>query len=317
VSPASISQATSQQRLSAAKSLAQRGTIASIRSIMSAPTAPTAAPLIAKPIVPQEGMHVQHLFYSVNHSQWSLYSPEEQAEAIANLKRVIDAARSHPRTQLLAFSMLTPKSDVGFMLLTPDLQDSNRIEKELTRALGPDVLVPSYSYLSMTELSEYSTPESEFRQELVTKENLTEGTEAFEARLAEWRARMAKYNQDRLYPNMPDWQVFCFYNMSKRRGEPGQNWYATGFEDRRKLMAGHARVGRTWAGKVRQLITGSTGLDAAEWGVTLFAHDTFHIKGIVYEMRFDEVSAQYGEFGDFYIGIQLPVEDLVARVGLA
>jgi hydrogen peroxide-dependent heme synthase len=272
--------------------------------------------LNVKPLVPQEGVHVQHLFYSVNHSQWSLYSEEEQAAALANLQGVIEAARSHPRTQLLAFSMLGPKSDIGLMLITPDLHDSNRIEKELTRALGPDVLVPAYSYLSMTELSEYTTPESEFKQELVTKENLTEGTDAFETRLGEWRARMAKYNSDRLYPNMPDWQVFCFYNMSKRRGQPGQNWYASDFETRRKLMGGHARVGRTWAGKVRQLITGSTGLDEAEWGVTLFAHDTFHIKGIIYEMRFDEVSAQYAEFGDFYIGIQLPLEDLFSRVGL-
>jgi chlorite dismutase len=270
-----------------------------------------------KPLIPQEGLYVQHLFYSVNHSQWSLYCGEDQAAALARLQQVIESARSHPRTQLLAFSMLGPKSDVGFMLLTADLHDSNRIEKELSRALGPDVLVPAYSYLSMTELSEYTTPESEFKQELVTKEHLTEGTEAFEARLTEWRARMAKYNQDRLYPNMPDWQVFCFYNMSKRRGLPGQNWYTTSFEDRRKLMAGHARVGRTWAGKVRQLITGSTGLDAAEWGVTLFAHDTYHIKGIVYEMRFDEVSAQYAEFGDFYIGIQVPLPDLWQRVGLS
>jgi hydrogen peroxide-dependent heme synthase len=282
---------------------------------MSAPTAP-ATELSQKTLIPQEGMHVQHLFYTVNHSQWSLYSPEEQQAAVARLQALLGEARSHPRTQLLAFSMVGPKSDLGFMLLTPDLQDSNRFEKALSRVLGPDVLVPTYSYLSMTELSEYTTPESEFKQELVTKENLTEGTEAFEARLAEWRARMAKYNQDRLYPNMPDWQVFCFYNMSKRRGAPGQNWYATSFEDRRKLMGGHARVGRTWAGKVRQLITGSTGLDEAEWGVTLFAHDTFHIKGIVYEMRFDEVSSQYAEFGDFYIGIQLPFEELVRRTGL-
>jgi chlorite dismutase len=101
--------------------------------------------------------------------------------------------------------------------------------------------------------------------------------------------------------------------MNKRRNV-GQNWYAHSFDERRQLMAGHARVGRTWAGKIRQLITGSTGLDAAEWGVTLFAHDTHHIKGIVYEMRFDEVSAQYAEFGDFYIGLQLPTDELLARV---
>ena len=80
-------------------------------------------------------------------------------------------------------------------------------------------------------------------------------------------------------------------------------------------MAGHARVGRTWSGKVRQLITGSTGLDAWEWGVTLFAHDPAHIKNIVYEMRFDEVSAQYADFGPFYIGLQVPAEEVLKRIG--
>src|SRR3989442_925217 len=83
----------------------------------------------------------------------------------------------------------------------------------------------------------------------------------------------------------------CLYPMSKRRGE-GNNWYALPHEARRELMQGHARVGRQWHGKVRQLITGSTGLDTMEWGVTLLAHDTFHIKGIVYQMRFDEVSVK-------------------------
>ena len=272
-------------------------------------------PTEIKPLSPQEGWHVQHLFYHINHSQWNQLDNEQKIAARANLEKLIATIRAHPDTQLLAFSMVGPKSDIGFMLLTPDLHDSDRFGKQLAQALGPDMLLPAYSYLSMTELSEYTTQEAEFKVELVEKENLVEGSEAFEARLVEWRARMKKYNSDRLYPNMPDWQVMCFYNMSKRRNV-GQNWYASDFETRRKLMGGHARTGRLWAGKIRQLITGSTGLDAEEWGVTLFAHDTFNIKGIVYEMRFDEVSAVYGEFGDFYIGIQLPLGELMTRVGL-
>jgi chlorite dismutase len=114
---------------------------------------------------------------------------------------------------------------------------------------------------------------------------------------------------------MPDWPVFCFYPMSKRRGE-NQNWYALPFEDRKELMAGHARVGRQYSGRVRQLITGSTGLDDWEWGVSLFAHDIFEIKSIVYEMRFDEVSARYADFGEFYVGLQLPVDELFRRLQL-
>jgi len=270
-------------------------------------------PTAIKPLSPLEGWHVLHLFFHINHSQWSLLDDAEKAEAKMNYVKLVQTIRTHPDTQLITFSMIGPKSDLGFMLLTPDLHDADRFSKQLGQVFGPDVLIPAYSYLSMTELSEYTTPESEFKLQLVNEEKLEEGSEAFEARLGEWRARMAKYNKDRLYPNMPDWQVMCFYNMNKRRNV-GQNWYAASFDERRQLMAGHARVGRTWAGKIRQLITGSTGLDAAEWGVTLFAHDTHHIKGIVYEMRFDEVSAQYAEFGDFYIGLQLPTDELLTRV---
>ena len=270
-------------------------------------------PTAIKPLSPLEGWHVLHLFFHVNHSQWSIFDESERVETKAKYVKLVDSIRSHPDTQLITFSMIGPKSDIGFMLLTPDLHDADRFSKQLGQVFGPDVLIPAYSYLSMTELSEYTTPESEFKLQLVNEEKLEEGSEALEARLGEWRARLAKYNKDRLYPNMPDWQVMCFYNMNKRRNV-GQNWYAHSFDERRQLMAGHARVGRTWAGKIRQLITGSTGLDAAEWGVTLFAHDTHHIKGIVYEMRFDEVSAQYAEFGDFYIGLQLPTDELLTRV---
>lgn len=274
---------------------------------------PHQEPTEPKPLTPPEGWHVLHLFFHLNQTVWSQLSDEDQLDAGKNLKRTIQSIRAHKDTQLLCFSMVGPKADIGFMLLTPDLQDIDTFGKLLSQSLGPDGLVPAYSYLSMTELSEYTTPESEFKQELIEKENLAEGSEAFEARLGEWRSRMAKYNHDRLYPNMPDWQVMCFYNMNKRRNVE-QNWYASDFETRRKLMGGHARVGRQWAGKVRQLITGSTGLDEAEWGVTLFAHTTFDIKGIVYQMRFDEVSAVYADFGDFYIGIQLPLSELLNRV---
>jgi chlorite dismutase len=103
--------------------------------------------------------------------------------------------------------------------------------------------------------------------------------------------------------------------MTKRRAEQ-RNWYTLPYADRRRLMGGHAKVGREYAGKIKQLITGSSGLDDAEWGVTLFASDTFQIKAIVYQMRFDEVSAVYGDFGEFYIGLQLPLDELFRRLQL-
>ncbi len=280
-------------------------------------TFPTSnGPAESKPLISEEGWVVQHLFFNIDHGYWAALLPEERQERRENFTRTIDSIRKHPGTQLLAFAMVSPKTELGFMLLTPDLHDSQRFEKQISLALGPDALTPAYSYLSMTEWTEYSQSEDEFKAQIEKAENLTPGTEAFDKRVAEWKTHMTKYFNDRLYPNMPDWQVFCFYPMSKRRNV-GANWYANDFAKRRELMGGHAKTGRKYAGKVRQLISGSTGLDSHEWGVTLFAHDMVQIKNIVYEMRFDEVTTQYGEFGDFYIGIQPPTNELLARVMLA
>jgi len=268
------------------------------------------------PIVPTEGWHVIHLFYQIDHTQWSLLSEEEQLKAKTDLSILIQEIRSAPKTQLLSFSIVTPKADIGFMLLTDDLHLANTFEKQLTLALGPDILTPSFSYLSMTETGDYMTTEEEYTDNtLKSDRTLTEGSEEYETALNDFKSHMAKYSNDKLYPNMPDWPVFCFYSMAKRRGE-SFNWYALPFEERKRLMAEHGKVGRQWAGKIRQLITGSVGLDDSEWGVTLFANNSYDIKGIVYKMRYDEVSVKYAEFGDFYIGLQLPLDQLFRRVGL-
>jgi chlorite dismutase len=267
-------------------------------------------------VVPAEGWHVLHLFYRVEQGAWSLLSAEEQFAARTRLHDLVAEIRAAEAAQVLTFAMVSPKSDLGFMLLCADLQAANAFEKRLTNALGPDVLTPVFSYLSMTERSEYTTSEADYAESLVQEENLTAGSPEHEAKMEAFRQRMAKYMKDRLYPVLPPWPVMCFYPMNKRRGTDGQNWYALSFEERKKLMLGHAKIGRTWHGKILQLITGSTGLDDWEWGVTLLAHDPLNIKGIVYEMRFDAVSAQFAEFGEFYIGLQLPLEEIFPRLQL-
>src|SRR5204863_3626986 len=226
---------------------------------------------------------------------------DEQREAKVALSSLVQEIRALNATQLLTLSIVTPKADLGFMLVTPDLHDANRIEKQLSLALGADVLSTVYSYLSLTEESEYKTSAEEYAALLENEQKIARGTPEFEKSMAAFEERMKHYRHDRVYPTLPDWPVVCFYNMSKRRGEQ-HNWYALPYDERRKLMKGHATVGRQYAGKVKQLITGSTGLDDAEWGVTLFARDTFQIKAIVYEMRFDPVSAEYADFGEFFIG---------------
>lgn len=261
------------------------------------------------PVLPHEGRHVHHGFYRVDRTGWAEGGDAE------NFARVVDEVRSAPETQLILFSVVGAKAELGWMLMTPDLQELDRMNKALEQAAGPGLLEPVYSYLSMTESSEYTTSEEEYSVSLVKEEGMVEGSEEHLRKLEEFRVRMAKYGKDRLYPNLPDWPVLCFYPMSKRR-EEGQNWYALDFSQRRELMKGHARVGRNYAGRILQLITGSTGLDEMEWGVTLFARTTSEIKAIVYEMRFDEVSAHYAEFGDFFIGLRLEPGALLSRLGL-
>lgn len=279
-----------------------------------APAAASTSSAASAPIIAAEGWHVLHLFYKVEQGPWSLLSQAEQMTARTRLSDLVAEIRSTEGAQILTFAMVSPKADIGFMLLCADLHVANALEKRLTAALGPDVLTPTFSYLSMTERSEYTTSEAEYAQTLINEEKLAAGTPEHEAKLVAFRERMAKYMKDRLYPVLPPWPVMCFYPMNKRRGTDNQNWYALDFEERKKLMLGHARIGRQWHGKILQLITGSTGLDDWEWGVTLLAHDPLNIKGIVYEMRFDEVSARFAEFGEFYIGLQLPIAEIFRRV---
>jgi len=257
-----------------------------------------------------------HLFYQIDHAQWSILGDDEKRMAKTRLTELVQEIRASKDTHLLTFAIATPKADLGFMLLTPDLQVASAFEKQLTLSLGPEILSPVYSYLSQTERSEYTTTSEQYAADtLVAEKGLAEGSPEFQQAMKEFEERMDHYLKHRLYPVLPDWPVICFYPMSKRRSGT-DNWYSLDFEARRELMSGHARVGRTYSGRILQLITGSTGLDEHEWGVTLLAKDTIDIKAIVYEMRFDEVSARYAEFGDFYIGMQLPLDELFRRVCL-
>lgn len=264
-----------------------------------------------KPLHPQEGLGSLHLFYRLDLTAWRNQTTKARSTALDYLQTLIALARQKEQTQVVTLSMFA-RADLGFMILTPDLHYLNTLEKEIAISLGPNVLEPKFTYLSMTEKSEYTQKEEDYALELEEKEGITRGSGESEAKLITFRERIQHYTHDRLYPVLPDWEYFCFYPMSKRR-EPEQNWYALGYQKRRELMGGHMRVGRTFAGRVRQLVTGSTGLDDWEWGVTLFAHDPYDIKAIVYEMRFDEVTHTYGEFGPFYNGLPLPLKEIYKR----
>jgi chlorite dismutase len=256
------------------------------------------------------GIHALHLFYHVDRQRWA--QPEQSLARLEALCAA-NAQPSHPR--LTTYATIGGKADMAFFLLAAELGEISKMHRDLEDCFAPGALVRAFSYLSVTELSEYMPTEEEHRHTLIEDEKLAFGSEAFEKRMGELRERMKHYEQYRLYPEMPDWEVMGFYPMSKRR-EATNNWYALDFATRRKLMSGHARVGRKYAGRVSQLITGSTGLDDWEWGVTLMAHQVDALKEIVYEMRFDEVSARYADFGPFFVNMRLRPAELWAHLHL-
>jgi hydrogen peroxide-dependent heme synthase len=245
-----------------------------------------------------QGIHVMHLFYRIDRTRWVNGDGVGKLEALC----AVNKHPSHPR--LVTYANVGGKADLAFLLQAAELGQVAQLHRDLEACFAPGTLVPVFSYLSVTELSEYMPSEDDNRQMLIQQEKLVPESEAFAARMAEMGKKRAEYEQYRLYPELPDWEVMGFYPMSKRR-EGADNWYTLDFATRKRLMGGHARVGRKYAGRVSQLITGSTGLDGWEWGVTLMAHQVDALKEIVYEMRFDEVTARFGEFGPFFINLRL------------
>jgi chlorite dismutase len=185
--------------------------------------------------------------------------------------------------QVITFSVLGHKADLGVMAIGPDWVRLRRLQAAL-QAAGLEVVS---SYVSLTELSEYS------------------------------KGMPEEHLQARLYPRLPPEgkRAICFYPMSKRRAAT-DNWYALDFDERKRLMMDHGKSGRRFAGRIVQLITGSTGLDDFEWGVTLFGVHPDDLKDTVYTMRFDEASTRFAELGPFYAGIVGAVEEVVTQVGL-
>ena len=262
-----------------------------------------------------KGIHVMHLFYNVDRTTWADLNGGESAAALSRVEALCAANPGPGAPRLLTYANVGGKADIVLMLFAAELGQIGQMHRDLEGCFPPGTLERAYSYLSVTELPDYFTSPEEMERTLRETEKLTPGSEAYNQRLKELRDRQAQYEHYRLYPEMPDWEVMAFYPMSKRRSYQ-DNWYTLDFEKRKHLMAGHARVGRKYAGRISQLITGSTGIDDWEWGVTLMAHQTDALKEIVYEMRFDEVSARYGEFGPFYVNLRLQPSVLWAHLGL-
>jgi chlorite dismutase len=254
------------------------------------------------------GIHVMHLFYCINRRRWAELAAGESAQALHRIEALAGKNNQPSHPKMRSYAVVGAKADLAFILYALELGSAAQMHRDLEDCFPAGTLVREYSYLSVTELTEYM-PTEEDNRAMLAAEKLEPGTEAYDKRWAELAKRKAEYEHFRLYPELPDWEVMAFYPMLKRRSG-NDNWYSLDFAARKKLMGGHARVGRKYAGRISQLITGSTGLDDWEWGVTLMAHQVDALKDIVYEMRFDEVSARYGEFGRFFVNMRMTPADI-------
>ena len=260
------------------------------------------------------GIHVMHVFYRIDRSIWKSLGESESKQALARLQKLSEANNAPSNPRLTSYVNVGGKADLAFIIYAADLAQLSTIHRSLESCFPVGTLQPVYTFFSVTELPEYVTTEDDLIRSLKA-EGLQEGTEAYNQKLEAGKKRQAEYEHYRLNPEMPDWELMAFYPMSKRRSG-NDNWYMLDFEARKKLMLGHARVGRKYGGRISQLITGATGIDDWEWGVTLMAHQTDALKEIVYEMRFDEVSARYGEFGPFYVNMRMQPADIWEHLAL-
>ncbi len=276
---------------------------------------PSSSAQIPATLVPESGWHVLHLFYRIERAVLAQLSDSAREEGRAEMARVLDLDANNGVEQGHCFATPGHKSDFGLMLAGTDLKAIHQVQIGLQASnLGP-ALIPSYSFYSVTEVSEYVPTVDQYATILQEREGMDPESSAFTTKVNAYEKRLGPMNRQRLTPEFPDWPCLCFYPMSKMR-QAEQNWYLLPFEPRTQMMAEHGRSGMKFAGKVTQLITASTGLDNWEWGVTLWARNPVYLKEIVYGMRFDESSAKYALFGDFYFGYILPADELIDTIRL-
>lgn len=265
--------------------------------------------------LPSEGWHCTHLFYRFDRRMLKQLSAAELADGTANFLATLDPAGPEAPARLQSSIVSGHKADFGLMLLDPDPLKIDAVHQRLMAGSLGAALEPTYSFVSLTEVSEYVPTVEQYGQRLVA-EGETADSPTYKAKLKAYEGREAMMRTQRLTPDLPPWPNTCFYPMNKKR-EVGENWFALPFEERSRLMAEHGRTGMTFGGRVTQLITVSVGLDDWEWGVTLWARNPEFLKEIVYKMRFDEASARYAEFGPFYVSYVSPAEAILqhCRVG--
>ncbi len=267
----------------------------------TAPAEPPAVPLTT------EGYSVLHQMMRFRWTAWRSLPEAERATIGREASSALAEMEKHSPGQSALFSLIGHKGDLMFVHFRNSFAELNQTELKLARLRLSDYLEPTTSYLSIIELGLYDSTLK------IYKELMDQGIQPHSD---QWKAEIeCKLNRHReamhprLFPEIPPHRYICFYPMDRRRGET-QNWYTLPIEERARQMNEHGLVGRRYAGEVKQIITGSIGFDDWEWGVDLFADEPLVFKKLIYEMRFDQVSAVYALFGQFYVGVRVPAAEL-------
>ncbi len=258
-----------------------------------------------------EGAYVLHQMFRFRWAAWRALLKSQRDGILVEALRVLGpmelgCAQGHPN-QSAAYSQVGHKSDLLLLHFRDSLDDIHRAELAIRQLELSEYLEATHSYLSVVELGLYDSSAKTYAQ--LAEQGREPHSAEWNAAIGETIARQASAMAPRLYPEIPKRKYLCFYPMDRKRGED-KNWYLLPMAERQRLMHDHGMVGRRFTDSVRQIITGSIGLDDWEWGVDLFADDPLVFKKLIYEMRFDEVSAIYALFGSFYVGLRVEVADL-------
>ncbi|MBI1898714.1 MAG: heme-dependent peroxidase [Acidobacteria bacterium] len=274
--------------------------------------AESAAPedaLAGLPAVPLtiEGAGVLHQMFRLRRPLWRALDPGERDAIAAEAAAALAEMEQNETGQSALFSLFGHKGDLMLVHFRHEFAGLKEAELRLSGLRLFDYLEPAHSFLSVVELGLYESTVKLYRT--LAERGLEPHSETWDREVEQTLARQREAMRSRLYPEIPPTRYLCFYPMDRKRGEL-KNWYRESLAERQRMMHEHGLVGRRYAGAVKQIISGSIGFDDWEWGVDLFADDPLIFKQLIYEMRFDEVSAVYALFGAFYVGLRCPAAQL-------
>ena len=266
------------------------------------------------PAVPltTEGYSVLHQMMRFRRSSWRALPAAEKSAIAKEASEALSAMEKNAVGQSALYSLIGHKGDLMLIHFRESFADLNQAELTLANLRLGDYLESTTSYLSIIELGLYDSTVKIYKE--LNDQGIEPHSDQWKAEIACKLDRHKEAMRPRLYPEIPPARYACFYPMDRRRGED-KNWYTLPIEERARQMNDHGMVGRRYAGEVKQIITGSIGFDDWEWGVDLFADDPLVFKKLIYEMRFDHVSAVYAQFGQFYVGLRVPAEKLDKLLG--